>query len=102
MVQEQQRPQRPGEDPGTRELDPMQRPEDMPQLDDERQLEQEQGEPTPQEWTEPASDIGGDAAPPVGAEVERTPVGMDAPRQGVGITGAAIPEDAEARGGAGV
>ena len=38
----------------------------------------------------------------VGAEVERTPGGMDAPRQGVGITGAAIPEDAEARGGAGV
>jgi len=70
MVQEQERPQRPGLEPETRELEPMQRPEDMPQLDEERQLGQQEPEPTPQEWNEPRP--GGDASPPIGSEVEPT------------------------------
>lgn len=83
MVQEQQQPQRPGTDPATRELEPMQRPDDMPQLDEERQLEHEEGSSAPQEWSEPTSDMEGsggrgDAAPPIGSEVEPTTDGAGA------------------------
>lgn len=99
MVQEQQHPQRPGTDPETRELEPMQRPDDMPQLDEERQIEHEEGASAPQEWSEPTGNvegagIEGDAAPPIGSELEST---TDRPGIGAGQQGAGA---AETQGGA--
>lgn len=98
MVQEQQHPQRPGTDPETRELEPMQRPDDMPQLDEERQIEHEEGASAPQEWSEPTSDIvgnegEGDAAPPIGSEVEPTTdgAGVGTEQPGAGNEGARGP-----------